>query len=117
MTAPRLRCTIVAMTTPALTQEQEVEQEVEQSRIAEIYKAHTLRTNTLALFTGDAFPPRKKGAEHVPLLAIVKSIHAALTRYEQQRATDVAVYEPLAEVFVQLCDHLAVLVAATLPKE
>ena len=101
------------MATQSLTQEQEAEQ----ARITETYKAHALRTNTLALFTGDAFPPRKKGAEHVPLLATVKSIHAALTRYEQQRATDVAVYEPLAEVFVQLCDHLAVLVAATLPKE
>ena len=101
------------MATQSLTQEQEAEQ----ARITENYKAHALRINTLALFTGDAFPPRKKGAEHVHLLAAVKSIHAALTRYEQQRATDVAVYEPLAEVFVQLCDHLAVLVAATLPKE
>ena len=100
------------MTTPALTQEQEVEQEVEQSRIAEIYKAHTLRTNTLALFTGDAFPPRKKGAEHVPLLAIVKSIHAALTRYEQQGDNGDDLYGPLAEVFVQIGERLIALLAA-----
>ena len=96
------------MTTPALTQEQEAEQ----SRIAEIYKAHTLRTNALALFAGDVFPPRKKGAEHVPLLAAMRALHSALTRYEEQRAEGIPLYESLAEVFVQIGERLTGLLAA-----
>ena len=96
------------MTTPALTQEQEAEQ----SRIAEIYKAHTLRTNALALFAGDVFPPRKKGAEHVPLLAAMRALHSALTRYEQQGDNGDDLYGPLAEVFVQIGERLIALLAA-----
>ena len=96
------------MMTPALTQEQEAEQ----ARLTENYKAHALRNNTLALFAGDAFPPRKKGAEHVHLIATLKAMHAALTRYEQQGDNGDDLYGPLAEVFVQIGERLIALLAA-----
>ena len=96
------------MATQSLTQEQEAEQ----ARITENYKAHALRINTLALFTGDVFPPRKKGAEHVPLLAAMRALHSALTRYEQQGDNGDDLYGPLAEVFVQIGERLIALLAA-----
>jgi len=80
--------------------------------MSEAYAAKTHRSNMLAHVAGK-FPHRKKGAEHVHLLTTMRSMHAALTRYEDQRAEGVALYGSYVEVFAQTGERLVELLAAT----